>query len=73
MSATSYQKQSSECYDMIRIFLGKSTEQSNRKIFLKNSTKGIRSISRVLRNGHSMIGFLFWQKEEEPRKGFNTV
>ena len=22
----------------------------------------------MLRNGHSMIGFLCWQKEEEPRK-----
>ena len=24
--------------------------------------------SMVLRNGHSRIGFLFWQKEEAPRK-----
>ena len=23
-------------------------------------------------NGHSMIGFLFWQKEEEPRKGLKS-
>ena len=27
----------------------------------------------VLRNGHSMIGFLFWQKEEESRNSFNVA
>ena len=29
--------------------------------------------SMVLRNGYSTIGYPFWQKEEEPRKGFNIV
>ena len=32
-----------------------------------------RKKEKSLRNGHSMIGFQFWQKEEEPRKGFNIA
>ena len=58
MNATSYQKQWSDCYDMIRIILGKPTKQSNMKILLKNSTKRKGNISRVLRNGHSKISIL---------------
>ena len=60
-------------YLIFRIFLAKPTEQSNMKVLFKNSTKRGRRISRVLRSGHSMIGFLFWQEEEEPRKGFNIA
>ena len=36
------------------------------KILLQNSTRRTGRSSMVLRNGHSMIGFLFWQKEEKP-------
>ena len=33
------------------------------KILLEKATKGKGQMSTVLRNGHSTIGFLFWQKE----------
>ena len=43
------------------------------KILLKNATRREGRSSRVLRKGHSIIGFLFWQNEEEPRKGFKIA
>ena len=39
MSAASCRKQWPDCYDMMKIFIGKPTEQSNMKILLKISTK----------------------------------
>ena len=72
-----------ECYviskEMTRLLrhdqnmFGKPKEQSNMKIFLKNSTGRKRRNSRVLRHGQLMIGNLFWSLEEEPRKGFNIA
>ena len=40
------------------------------KILVKTSTKEKGKISTTLRSGYSMIGFLFWQKEEERKKRF---
>ena len=64
-----YQKTKEILYQKVSV---DTTEQSNTKTLLKNSTRRKRS-SRVLRNGHLMIGFLFWHKEEEPRKSFNIA
>ena len=55
---------------MIEQSLGKLTEQ----FYLTTSWKNAgRKSSMVIRNGHSTIGYLFWRKEEVPRKGFNIA
>ena len=68
-----------ECYfisiELIRLqrhdqnILGKLTAQSIMRILWKNSTKGKGNLEGA--SQWPLNGFLFWQKEEEPRKGFN--
>ena len=69
-SVTKCQAQRLDCYDMTHQFLEKMMEQFYLTTLWKNAG---RKISMVLRNDQLTIGYLFWQEEEEPRKGFNIA
>ena len=59
-----------DCYDMINQSLEEATEQS---ITVTSSKSAGGRSSTVLPNGYLKIGYHFWRKEEERRKGFNTA